>query len=784
MKRNLPVTNNEVHMKDDEFIVSTTDLKGIITSVNRTFVEISGFSESELLGRNHNLVRHPDMPPAAFQDLWNTIKADKPWSGFVKNRCKNGDFYWVNANVTPVRVDGRITGYMSVRTRPTREQVDAAESLYRQLNAGKATLEPSMFAKVAGYLKNFGVRGWIYGYAVLTLSMMASGLYMAWARADFRLMAVAFAGAALFVLLGSNLLVRHLVRPLATASRALAQMAESHFSDWIATDRDDEAGVMLQNLKSAQIRLGCNVNETHIVATEVGRIKRALDTAGANVMIADQDYNIIYINESLTGMLRHYAQDIRSELPDFDVDAIVGKSIDIFHKNPAHQRGILNSMTGTVNAEVQVGNCHLHISANPIIDGSGKRIGTVAEWRDRYQEVVVGKEMQDIVSGAQRGDLSRRIDLTGKNGFILGLSEGINNLLQVSEQVINDTVNVLGAMARGDLTHTIATEYQGTFGQLKEDANATIAKLTEVLGEIRGGADTVLQGSHEIAQGNSNLSQRTEAQASSLEETASSMEEMTSTVRQNAENARRASQLATGARDQAENGGSVVGDAVKAMGEITASSRRIADIIGVIDEIAFQTNLLALNAAVEAARAGDQGRGFAVVASEVRNLAGRSATAAKEIKELIEDSVGKVDEGSELVNRSGAMLEEIVTSVKEVSNIIAEIASASQEQSDGIEQVNKAISQMDEMTQQNAALVEQAAAASEAMGEQAENLNRLVGFFRSGNDVKAAGRAERRTADRPWGGQKSSHPDRVPAARKVAGGNDTAGIAADDWQEF
>jgi methyl-accepting chemotaxis protein len=239
----------------------------------------------------------------------------------------------------------------------------------------------------------------------------------------------------------------------------------------------------------------------------------------------------------------------------------------------------------------------------------------------------------------------------------------------------------------------------------------------------------VFRGAQEISSGNANLSGRTEQQSSSLEETASSMEEMTTTVKQNADNAGQANQLATAARDQAEKGGSVVGKAVRAMAGINDSSKKIADIIGVIDEIAFQTNLLALNAAVEAARAGEQGRGFAVVASEVRSLAGRSATAAKEIKDLIQDSVKKVEDGSVLVAQSGQTLEQIVSSVKKVSDIIAEIAAASREQSSGIEQVNRAVMQMDEMTQQNAALVEEASASSQAMADQARRLNEMLSRY-------------------------------------------------------
>jgi methyl-accepting chemotaxis protein len=296
-------------------------------------------------------------------------------------------------------------------------------------------------------------------------------------------------------------------------------------------------------------------------------------------------------------------------------------------------------------------------------------------------------------------------------------------------RLLEAAVEVARRIASGDLAKEIEVTSKDEIGQLLSDMQTMQARLTDVIVSVKTGADEVSNASQEMSQGNTNLSQRTEEQASSLEETASSMEQMTATVKQNADNARQANQLAAGAREQAEKGGQVVSEAVSAMGEINTSSKQIADIIGVIDEIAFQTNLLALNAAVEAARAGEQGRGFAVVASEVRNLAQRSATAAKEIKGLIQDSVAKVEDGSRLVDESGRTLEDIVTAVKKVSDIVAEIAAASAEQSSGIEQVNKAIVQMDEMTQQNAALVEEAAAASEAMNEQARGMSGLMAFF-------------------------------------------------------
>jgi methyl-accepting chemotaxis protein len=292
----------------------------------------------------------------------------------------------------------------------------------------------------------------------------------------------------------------------------------------------------------------------------------------------------------------------------------------------------------------------------------------------------------------------------------------------------------LKALANGDLTFRIIDAFPVKYEAVKVSFNESTESLRRALRAFQEAAAEVTRGAAEIEEGNRNLSQRTELQASSLEETASSMDEMTTTVRQNAGNAEQANQLAVTARTQADTGVSVVATAIKAMGEINESSKKIGDIIGVVEEIAFQTNLLALNAAVEAARAGDQGRGFAVVAGEVRSLAGRSAVAAREIKGLIRDSMQKVEEGSSLVTESGRTLERIVTSVKKVSDIIAELATGSQEQLSGIEQVNRAVMQLDQMTQQNAALVEQASAASKAMASRSHAMSEMLERYRLGQN--------------------------------------------------
>ncbi|MBB3228939.1 methyl-accepting chemotaxis protein [Luteibacter sp. Sphag1AF] len=325
--------------------------------------------------------------------------------------------------------------------------------------------------------------------------------------------------------------------------------------------------------------------------------------------------------------------------------------------------------------------------------------------------------------------------------LMIGLAVSLLIAVLVVRSIIRTlgyTVSIANEISEGKLGHQIKVDRQDELGKLLGAFRAMDDRLTAIVTEVRHGSGSVSTAAQQISRGNDDLSQRTQEQASSLEETASSMEEMTSTVKQNAENASHANQLARGAREQAERGGDVVAQTVIAMRDINTSSRKIADIVSLIDEIAFQTNLLALNAAVEAARAGEQGRGFAVVATEVRNLAQRSAGAAKEIKGLINDSADKVKAGSALVDQSGRALAEIVDSVKKVTDIVAEIAAASQEQSAGIDQVNHAVLQMDEMTQQNAALVEESAAAARAMHEQANELTRQVGFFQVSGDAARA----------------------------------------------
>ena len=514
MRTNLPVTGIEYRMEASQSIVSKTDTKGRITYVNPSFIEVSGFAEDELLGKAHNIVRHPDMPPEAFADLWQTLQAGQPWTGMVKNRRKNGDFYWVVANVVPVKEAGRIVGYMSVRTAPTREQVAAASELYRKFRAGEQ-----------GAL---AIRG---GRAVRTgLAAQLQGLRR-WPLG--RCLGVAMGGQALL----------------------LAALG-------LATD-----GALWQGLAAFGV------------------------------------------------------------------------------------------------------------------------LGTLAAWA--------------------------------------GLRHAIVAPLQEALESVH-------ALAGGDLSQLPESHRSGEFGQLLRALRQLNINLQAIVGDVRSNVREIEQTTRDIASGNVDLAGRTESQAASLEQTVASLGQVAGAAGRNADSARRADGLVGAAAGVAGRGGDAVERVGATMGQISASATRIVDIISLIDGIAFQTNILALNAAVEAARAGEQGRGFAVVAGEVRSLAQRSAGAAKEIKALIEDSVQKVEQGNLLVGEAGQTMREVVASVQGAAGIMHDITEASRAQGGELGEVNAAMAELDAITRQNAALVEQSAAASNNVAEEAKRLAQALSVFKFG----------------------------------------------------
>ncbi|MBP9714260.1 MAG: PAS domain-containing protein [Sterolibacterium sp.] len=946
MRTNLPVTNHEIELRDDTLIVSKTNLKGQITYINKDFLEISGFAEDELIGEPHNIVRHPDMPPEAYADLWDTLKAGRPWTGMVKNRCKNGDYYWVVANATPITEAGRITGYMSVRRKAPRRQIEEAESIYRQFRENRQGRLRIRYGQVVqgaeGLLQRLSMRrrlSLIFALlamivviqavlgmvAVSTLNSSATELYeqrlepvrilgrigklmsdnraqimlglqhnpageharlhdhplamhtdavesskaeidklwheyatqihdaehqtmadaylearrklvqdglaparqalldgeygkandlllksinpayqVASNKADalFRLQSLrsqenftdsqslfsqiriaTLLGLAISLLLGLGAaiwLIRTIMRPVREVIDTLGSIAQGNYANVIDVSRNDELGKMQQQLQTMQTRMGFELAETQRVADEMTGIKIALDSVNTPVRIADLNGRITYANKSMLATIRKIEPDLARRQAGFNADRFVGSSIGMFYDDAATELKKMAELQASLDSELSIGGRSFHIITTPVMDDKGKHLGSTGEWQDRTDEIQVENEVAEIVAAASRGDISKRIALAGKSGFFAALSEGINHLLGNTQQALDTTSQALDRVAHGDLTQTIEENYEGIFGQLKDNTNQTIERLREVIGQIKEAAEAINTASREIASGNQDLSSRTEEQASSLEETSASMEELNTTVQQNAENATQAHSLSHKSNEVAARGGEMVKRVVSTMSEIQDSSKKIADIIGVIDSIAFQTNILALNAAVEAARAGEQGRGFAVVASEVRSLAQRSATAAKEIKTLIAESVGKVEGGARLVREAGSTMDEVVSSFQQVANLVTDISNASREQSAGISQVTEAVGHMDEVTQQNAALVEEAAAAAESLEEQARGLVEAVAMFKlnEGRHLAAIPRAlpGRSTAGRGTPAASGASRKPIPLAHSAA--------AVDEWDEF
>ncbi|PWC75804.1 methyl-accepting chemotaxis protein [Azospirillum sp. TSH64] len=520
-------------------------------------------------------------------------------------------------------------------------------------------------------------------------------------------------------IVAANRIAASIVGPVTGIRRVMTELTEGKLSVSVPhTGQQDELGDMARAVDAFKDE-----------AVEALRSRIALERVSANIMMADADGRILYANDSIMGMFRHAEADLRTALPGFDPGRLVGQNFDVFHRDPTHQRRLLADLTHTHRGLAKTGGRTFQVIANPVVSRQGERLGTVVEWRDLTEELAIEAEIGAMVENAVRGDFTHRIPLDGKSGFFRLVSEGINRLSGNIAAVTEDLATVLESLSRGDLTSRIDKQYEGVFQRLKDDFNGTVGRLSEIVQRIDHAAGSIAIASREVAEGSMDLSERTEQQASSLEETAASMEQLAATVRSNADNAQQVNGFATEARTAASRGGQVATSAVEAMRRIEQSSQKISDIIGVIDEIAFQTNLLALNAAVEAARAGDAGRGFAVVAQEVRQLAQRSAQASKEIKALIMDSGGQVREGVDLVRSAGSSLTEIVSGIGRVADLVSEIARATAEQASGLDEVNIAIAQMDEMTQKNAALVEESTAAARSLEDQADQLRQQMTFF-------------------------------------------------------
>jgi methyl-accepting chemotaxis protein len=534
------------------------------------------------------------------------------------------------------------------------------------------------------------------------------------------------------------LLARSIVGPLRHILTAIGQLANGRRAAVSYEQRFDEIGDLARSM-----------NEVYMKGLEAARLRSALDSCKTMVMVVNRSSQIVYANPALLDFFDRYETEIQRELPGFRASEVIGSDPGGLHAELLGIQSTIAKAQATERLEIGLGGRRLELSVGPVLNDANEFIGTVIEWADGTVDLSIKEEMDRVIIAASHGDFSQQIAIDGIDGLYRSLGAGMNELIRVMTNVTDELGIMFEAMAQGDLSNRIETDFQGKLGDLKNHANRTATQLATIVANIQETAREVDNAASEINAGTEDLASRTEQAASNIEETAASSEEMAATVKQNADNARHAAELSSSANAVATDGSRIVAQAVSAMGSIEESAKQITDIIGVIDEIAFQTNLLALNASVEAARAGEAGKGFAVVAQEVRQLAQRSAQAAADIKALIQDSNGQVTDGAQMVNQTGEVLSKIVHSIEQVASIVQEISCASQEQAAGVQEINSSVASMDEMTQQNSALVEESTASARALGDQAKKLTELMAFFRT-DGVAMRDQTQSTTAAKPF----------------------------------
>lgn len=718
----MTVTQHEIDIRALGTIVSKTDLNGTILEVNQAFIEASGYTEAELIGQPHNILRHPDVPSAVFKDMWQTLQSGKPWVQVVKNRCKNGDHYWVQANVTPITNQGEIIAYQSVRTAVSQDTIESAMWLYNQVELGKVNIKN-------GYVmtgnKSFCLFNQFHPmnlmlFVIATLGSLATLISAGLVAIPYWAVGVI----SIVFLLYSWAGTKYVFSRLGKTKLLVERMREGDFSAQVDYYGHHGLSKLIASVKTMQIQLGAMYDEAQVKLHASLRMQASLENASSSVMVINPDGSIRYLNRALRDFLSLNLLSIQSVIPGFKVEHLVGSEFskyftdDVF-SNLSDKRVFETTYCGLI----------LSIAISPVKDEKDNSVGTIVEFTDLTQQRKIEESLKSTLHLASIGHTDLALSTEGLDGFLLDTSKNINALLLSINEIIEQMVYVMTNLAKGDVRGRVEKDLQGSLAAMKGATNVSLDNLSGIVIQIKQAASMVDTAAVESSKAALDLSSRTQQAAATLEEINATMKNINFAQEGNAQELIKIDSEAQGAVEQNGVAMQAIGSTVSAIEDIKHTSEKIANIIGMIDSIAFQTNLLALNAAVEAARAGEHGRGFAVVAGEVRSLAQKSAEAAKDIKVLIDESVNKVTLGVDKVQETSHAFEKVNSGVERIGTSISSVMQSIQEQQHSVIEVTQAIDDLDANIQNNAALVEETSAAADSLKDQAERLSKETEKF-------------------------------------------------------